>query len=173
MPINIACHDGTISIDTNAIRVLSPFNKLLWSTAYAEVTRITRHHCMLLCDFTIHTQKSSYTARAVVRREAEQLLALFPGLVVDESVEEQKWYLDPRKHRHIALYSDRSALQEELQAAQRHGWEAEMVDNSLPLARNQGEGPSFSRLRFHLERHSNKEGVITVKFVRKPYWRHQ
>ncbi len=173
MSITIACQDGTIYIDTDAIRVLSPFKKLLWSTPHGEVTRIIRHQCMLLCDFTIQTQKNSYTARMVVRREAEQLLALFPGLVSDDNAEEQKWYRDPRKQTYVALYSDRVALQEELTEAQRYGWVAQVVDSALPLAQKREDTRYFSRLRFHLERRSNKEGVITVKFVRKPYWRQQ
>src|SRR5579875_1244094 len=119
MSITIACHDGTIYIDTKAIHVLSPFKRLLWSAPHSEVTRITRHRCMLLCDFTIEAGDNSYTARMVVRREAEQLMALFPGLVADDGQEEQQWYRDPYRLTHIALYCDRTALQEELAQAQR------------------------------------------------------
>ena len=173
MSISIECQDGTIYMDANAIRVLSPFKKLLWYAQQDEVTKITKHQCMLLCDFTIYTAKNSYTARMVVRREAEQLLALFPGLVSDEHTTEQRWYLDASKQTHVALYSDRSALQEELIAAQHYGWVPQVIDSALPLTQSQQDSPRFSRLRFHLERRSNKEGVITVKFVRKPYWRQQ
>jgi hypothetical protein len=173
MSITISCHDGTIYIDTNSVRVLSPFKKLLWSALHTEVTGITRHQCMLLCAFTIHATHSSYTAHTVVRREAEQLMALFPGLVTDESTTGQKWYLDPHKNTYQALYSDHSAFQEELRSAQLYGWIPQVVDSSLPMPDERATNTLFNRLRFHLERHHNKDGVITVKFVRKPYWHHQ
>ena len=79
---NAPCKTGRLQVDAIAVRVVAPFNQLVWSVPRAGVTGVSQQRGAMTTDLIIHTRPGSFSAPFVANRFVKKFLALFPGAEV-------------------------------------------------------------------------------------------
>ncbi len=77
-----SCKTGRLQIDQTSVRVVGPFNKLVWSIPRKDVTYIALKKGVMLADLTIYTANNHFPANLVAKQKAERFLEFFPNVPV-------------------------------------------------------------------------------------------
>lgn len=175
MLLNVPCKAGKLQVDEGVIRVVAPFNKLVWQVPTGAVTKIVTQPSGIACIVMIHTTQGPYTVEMVTKANAEKLQALFPHLQNINAERSKHWYQDITKRTHVETYTNQKAMQKEVEQAAQHGWipqtsagigghvnAGKMVAGAILTAPIGGVGALWGTKR--------TKDQITMTFIRTPEW---
>lgn len=74
------CKTGHLQVDETTVKVMSTFNKLVWSVPRGDVTYIALKKGAMMADLTIYTAYNHFPANFMAKQKAEQFLAFFPNV---------------------------------------------------------------------------------------------
>jgi hypothetical protein len=183
MYLDIPCKAGKLQVtDEGVLRVLAPFNRIVWSIPCANVTRFTTQVGMLMSvNVTIYTAQGNYQAEMVTSQNFAKLQALFPHLetqavakpVTAKPVKPGKeWYHNPTLRTHIASYTSEKQMQKEVEAAGQFGWIPQGLAGTaghINVGRTLAAASLTGGLSLLLGASRTKD-KITITYVRTPEW---
>lgn len=158
MLLNATCKAGKLQLDEGILRVVAPFNKIVWQVPTGAVTRIASQPSGLACTVVVHTAQGPYTIEIVTKANAEKLQSLFPHLDVQSVARATHWYQDITKRTHVETYTNQKRMQKDVEQAAQHGWTPQ---TSAGLS---------GHLRVGLLGVSRSKDKLTITYVRTPEW---
>ena len=171
MSTDVLCKTGKLHIDDATVSVTA-FRKLIWSVARADVTQVVRQKIgPLSVDLTFVATTGLYSAPSVSKINAEKLLPLFPGLVLELPIGDL-WYLDPVRRTYLATYTSEADAQRDLESASQHGW---MPQDTTGTAGHINVGRTAAKVALLgpialVAGASRSKDKITITYVRSPEW---
>ncbi len=82
MLYNEPCKAGRLQVDETSVKVVAPFNKLVWSIPRKDVTYIALKKGAMMADLTIYTAYNLFPANFMAKQNAEKFLEFFPNVPV-------------------------------------------------------------------------------------------
>ncbi len=82
MLYNETCKAGQLQLDETTVKVVAPFNKLVWIVPRKDVTYIALKKGAVMADLTIYTANNHFPANFMAKQKAEKFLEFFPNVPV-------------------------------------------------------------------------------------------
>jgi hypothetical protein len=76
------CKTGHLQVDETSVKVVAPFNTLVWSIPRKDVTYIALKKGVMMADLTIYTAYNRFPANFMAKQKAEKFLEFFPNVPV-------------------------------------------------------------------------------------------
>lgn len=180
MLADIQCKTGKLQVSEDGfIRVVAPFNRIVWQIPCGAVTRITaKDGFALSSDMTFHTDQGQYQADMVSKMKTSKVYALFPHLEVGATQQPQqqipqaqgpsykqagifhnKWYQDNKLRTYVTTYESSKEMSKESAEAGQYGW--------IPQSTISTAGHFKRSFWIGL---ANSKDKITITYVRTPEW---
>lgn len=123
MLLDVRCKAGKLQVSEDGIvRVIAPFNKLVWQASASAITNIVAQQIGLGYTTIIHTSQGSYQAELMTKANVEKLQALFPHLQNGIAARATHWYQDITKRAHVETYTNQRQMQKDVEMAAQYGW---------------------------------------------------
>jgi len=173
MLLDVPSKQGKLQVlEEGILRVMAPFNKLVWQVPCASVTGFsTKPGAMMTLAIVIQTTQGAQYVEMVTKDNFQKLQALFPGLE-NNSVNGKEWYHDLRALTHIATYTNEKQMQKEVEMSAHYGW---MLQGTTGTAGHINVGRSVTKFVLTgglgmMTGASRSKDKITITFVRTPEW---
>jgi hypothetical protein len=171
--VSVACSAGKLQVlQEGILRILAPFNKVVWQVYCRDVTRFTTTPgAMGSVNITIVTTQGTYTADMVTKANVAKVEALFPHLTTN-IISGKEWYHDARALTHVSEYTDLKRMQKEVEAAASYGWvpQAQATQHGKFSAGKALVGDMVLGPVGLLAGAIGNKGKITVTFIRTSQW---
>jgi hypothetical protein len=171
--VNVLCKQGKLQVlEEGVLRVLAPFNKIVWQVPCADVTKFTTQPGSIgAINVTIFTTQGTFTADTVTKQNFAKVEALFPHLNTN-TITGREWYHDARALTHIEEYKDKKKMQRDVEAAAQHGWMPQDLaarNGQFSAGKALAGGLLLGPVGLLAGGVGNK-GKTTITFVRTPEW---
>lgn len=181
MLFDVFCKQGKLQVlEEGILRVMAPFNKLVWQVPCASITGFTKQPISVLAvNLAIDTTNGTHRVEMVSQANFKKLQALFPNLAVNTVQGDQhtirqgkEWYYDLHARSHVATYSNEKQMQKEVEAAVQNGW---MPQNTAGTSGHINVGRTTAAAVLTggfslLLGASRSKDKITITFTRTPEW---
>lgn len=173
MLLDARCKAGKLQVSEDGfVRVIAPFNKLVWQAPANTVTNIVAQQIGLGYTTIIHTSQGSYHAELMTKPNVEKLQALFPHLQTGIAARAAHWYQDVTKRTHVETYTNQKIMQKEVEQAAQYGWIPQTsagIGGHISATKIIAGGMLFGGIGA-LAGSGRSKDKVTVTFVRTPDW---
>jgi hypothetical protein len=114
-----AAKQGKLIIDDNEMRLVAPFNKLVWSVSHEDVERFDRRQNNLFETLFIYLTNGSMYTIDQAKRFNDQVVQFYSqrtGIQASQIERKvgRKWYEDPSLNVHVETYTSEKELKKEV-----------------------------------------------------------
>lgn len=176
MLLDVPCKQGKLQVlEEGMLRVMAPFNKIVWQMPCAHVTGFTTQPGMLMTvSVIIQTTQGAQHVEMLTQANFQKLQTLFAHLQIQTKTVPQgkEWYHDLRALTHVATYTDEKQMQKEVEAAAHFGW---IPQNTAATAGHINVGRTVTKFMLTggigmMTGASRSKDKLTITFVRTPQW---
>lgn len=173
MLLDVTCKQGKLQVlEEGVIRVLAPFNRVVWQMPCASVTSFsTQSGAMMTVAIAIQSTQGVQYVEMVTQQNFQKLQALFPHLATN-AIQGHEWYHDLKALTHIVTYTNQKQMQKEMEAASHFGWMPQNTaaqNGKFSVGKAIVGGAVLGPVGLLAGAVGNKD-KITITFVRTPQW---